>query len=231
LEQECCIARLVKEPRFVRFLVLGMSPTSSTAAQIQSVLGELRHSSVSFDISIMGVEVARFFETHPEAPGIILKQSNVHAGALSQTAFLRAVSRPFGAELFYRRPIQALMECLQCKPMLVLPSDCTIEDAVCRCLDRNSTDSFEAFLVKNDRSGEIHMVDFRTLLLASSDGFAIRNQRLADEMRERKLLEQKLLRAQRMESIGLLAGGIAHNLNNTLGPIMMAASMLNDDLE
>ena len=178
----------------------------------------------------MGVEVARFFETHPEAPGIILTKANVHVGALSQTVFLRNVSRPFGAELFYRRPIQALIECFQCRPMLALPSDCNIQDAVCRCLDRDGSDIFEPFLVKNDLQGMIDLVAVRTLLRASSEGLSIRNQRRNDEMKERKLLEQKLLRAQRMESIGLLAGGVAHNLNNTLGPIMMAASMLNDDL-
>jgi len=35
-----------------------------------------------------------------------------------------------------------------------------------------------------------------------------------------------LLRAQRMESIGTLAGGIAHDLNNILSPIIMSVEML-----
>jgi PAS domain S-box-containing protein len=42
---------------------------------------------------------------------------------------------------------------------------------------------------------------------------------------QKKTLEQ-LLRAQRMESIGTLAGGIAHDLNNILSPILMAVDML-----
>ncbi len=42
----------------------------------------------------------------------------------------------------------------------------------------------------------------------------------------RKKLEQQFLRAQRMESIGTLAGGIAHDLNNSLGPIMTAIELL-----
>lgn len=36
----------------------------------------------------------------------------------------------------------------------------------------------------------------------------------------------QLLRAQRLESIGILAGGIAHDLNNVLTPILMAAKLL-----
>ena len=43
---------------------------------------------------------------------------------------------------------------------------------------------------------------------------------------ERKKLEQQFLRAQRMESIGTLAGGIAHDLNNVLAPITMSIELL-----
>ncbi|MBB5034596.1 PAS domain S-box protein [Prosthecobacter vanneervenii] len=42
----------------------------------------------------------------------------------------------------------------------------------------------------------------------------------------RRQLEQQFLRAQRMESIGTLAGGIAHDLNNVLAPIMMSIDVL-----
>ena len=46
------------------------------------------------------------------------------------------------------------------------------------------------------------------------------------DLTERKKLEQQFLRAQRMESIGTLAGGIAHDLNNSLGPIIMSIDLL-----
>src|SRR5678810_1366541 len=39
-------------------------------------------------------------------------------------------------------------------------------------------------------------------------------------------IRDRFLRAQRMESIGTLAGGIAHDLNNVLSPILMAIDML-----
>jgi len=42
-------------------------------------------------------------------------------------------------------------------------------------------------------------------------------------------LEAQVLRAQRMESIGTLAGGIAHDLNNALAPIVMAIDLLRMD--
>ncbi len=46
------------------------------------------------------------------------------------------------------------------------------------------------------------------------------------DITERKKLEAQFLRAQRMESIGTLASGVAHDLNNILTPIMMSAPVL-----
>ena len=46
------------------------------------------------------------------------------------------------------------------------------------------------------------------------------------DVTEKKRMEAQFLRAQRMESIGTLAGGIAHDLNNVLSPILMAVDML-----
>ncbi len=46
------------------------------------------------------------------------------------------------------------------------------------------------------------------------------------DLTEHKIVEQESLRAQRLEGIGTLAGGIAHDLNNSLGPIMMSIDLL-----
>jgi len=46
------------------------------------------------------------------------------------------------------------------------------------------------------------------------------------DVSEAKKLEEQFLRAQRIESIGTLASGIAHDLNNILAPISMAMEIL-----
>lgn len=46
------------------------------------------------------------------------------------------------------------------------------------------------------------------------------------DITEKKRLESQFLRVQRMESIGTLAGGIAHDLNNVLSPILTATELL-----
>jgi PAS domain S-box-containing protein len=46
------------------------------------------------------------------------------------------------------------------------------------------------------------------------------------DITEKKKIEAQFMRAQRMESIGTLAGGVAHDLNNILAPILMSIDLL-----
>lgn len=46
-----------------------------------------------------------------------------------------------------------------------------------------------------------------------------------------KRMQEQLYRAQKLESIGILAGGIAHDLNNILSPIIMGLSILREKLK
>jgi two-component system, cell cycle sensor histidine kinase and response regulator CckA len=46
------------------------------------------------------------------------------------------------------------------------------------------------------------------------------------DMTEQKRFEREALRTQRLESIGTLAGGIAHDLNNVLNPVMMGIEIV-----
>ena len=48
------------------------------------------------------------------------------------------------------------------------------------------------------------------------------------DLTHQKQMEARFLRSQRMESLGTLASGIAHDLNNVLSPIMMAVQFLKD---
>jgi len=50
------------------------------------------------------------------------------------------------------------------------------------------------------------------------------------DITSQRQVEHQLLRSQRMESIGTLASGVAHDLNNILAPILMASTILADQL-
>jgi nitrogen-specific signal transduction histidine kinase/CheY-like chemotaxis protein len=54
---------------------------------------------------------------------------------------------------------------------------------------------------------------------------------LANNVTEKKKLEAQFLRSQRMEGIGTLATGMAHDLNNILAPILMSAGLLRGETE
>ncbi|MBX3749280.1 MAG: PAS domain S-box protein [Opitutaceae bacterium] len=49
---------------------------------------------------------------------------------------------------------------------------------------------------------------------------------MASDITEKKQLQEQFLRAQRLESLGMLASGIAHDLNNMLAPILFAGPLL-----
>jgi PAS domain S-box-containing protein len=81
-------------------------------------------------------------------------------------------------------------------------------------------------LSQRTKRGDEITVESRWTLLSNDTGEPRSILVINTDVTERKKVEAQLLRAQRMESIGTLAGGIAHDLNNILSPILMAVQML-----
>ncbi|OYW76471.1 MAG: hypothetical protein B7Z37_08535 [Verrucomicrobia bacterium 12-59-8] len=77
-----------------------------------------------------------------------------------------------------------------------------------------------------DKDGRMVIVESRWTLIRDVQGRPKSILSINTDITERKKLEQQFLRSQRMESIGTLAGGIAHDLNNVLAPIMMSIELL-----
>jgi PAS domain S-box-containing protein len=81
-----------------------------------------------------------------------------------------------------------------------------------------------------DRQGRELIAESRWTLLRDDQGRAKSILVINTDITEKKQTEARLLRTQRMESIGALAGGIAHDLNNTLAPILMASEVLQREI-
>jgi PAS domain S-box-containing protein len=79
-----------------------------------------------------------------------------------------------------------------------------------------------------DRSGAELLVESRWTLLRDDDGNPQSVLAVDTDVTERRGIERQFLRAQRFESIGTLAGGIAHDLNNLLVPIVMGVALFRD---
>lgn len=75
----------------------------------------------------------------------------------------------------------------------------------------------------------VHFLTHWTLL-RDAQGQPDRVLCIGSDVTEKKRLEEQYLRAQRLESLGLLAGGIAHDLNNILAPILMCVDLLRQEL-
>jgi PAS domain S-box-containing protein len=76
------------------------------------------------------------------------------------------------------------------------------------------------------RSGQKRLLQWNNSLTYSRSGEVTGTASIAEDVTDRVRLEQQLLRAQRLESLGTLAGGIAHDLNNLLLPILMGVTLL-----
>ncbi len=80
------------------------------------------------------------------------------------------------------------------------------------------------------KGGRVYWVNVVTTLLRGPAAEAKYFITVISDITERKAMEEQFLRAQRMESIGTLAGGIAHDLNNLLSPIVMGVGLLKMDV-
>jgi PAS domain S-box-containing protein len=117
---------------------------------------------------------------------------------------------------------------------------CTREEAMASPLSgvvRKDLEAYDIVLNEGEWSGELQTtamdgrkltVETRWTLLRDNEGKPKSILAITTDITEKKKIEAQLLRSQRMESIGTLASGIAHDLNNILAPILMSASILHD---
>lgn len=88
------------------------------------------------------------------------------------------------------------------------------------------TGEWNGELRKTACDGRLLDIDERWTLLRDDQGQPRAILTIGTDVTARKLMEMQFLRSQRLESIGTLVGGIAHNLNNVFAPIVMSIDLL-----
>jgi PAS domain S-box-containing protein len=90
---------------------------------------------------------------------------------------------------------------------------------------------WQGALVNRRKDGSDYQEEMTITPVRSKAGEITHFIAIKQDVTERRKLEQQFLRAQRTQSIGLLAGGVAHDLNNVLAPVLMALPMLRGGLK
>ncbi len=117
------------------------------------------------------------------------------------------------------------------RPMsILLPPDRPDEEAT--ILERlgkgERVDHFETARMRKD--GTRIEVSLSISPVYDQEGHVIAASHVARDITERRSLEAQRLHAQKLESLGVLAGGVAHDFNNLLTGILGNASLVMEDL-
>ncbi|QHG19066.1 PAS domain S-box protein [Nostoc sp. ATCC 53789] len=102
-----------------------------------------------------------------------------------------------------------------------------LEDAYLKVMN---TGEWRGELHQLTKEGKVIIVESRWILIRDDHGQTKSILSVNTEITQQKQLEAQLLRSQRLESIGTLAGGIVHDLNNILSPILMSVQLLQKKL-
>ncbi|MEH1895009.1 MAG: PAS domain S-box protein [Nostoc sp.] len=102
-----------------------------------------------------------------------------------------------------------------------------LEDAYLKVMN---TGEWRGELHQLTKEGKVIIVESRWILIRDDNGQTKSILSVNTEITQQKQLEAQLLRSQRLESIGTLAGGIVHDLNNILSPILMSVQLLQKKL-
>ena len=116
---------------------------------LHSTLEELFLYDFHLELSQPGRKVTQAFEANPMLPGVILTKWGKFAGMISRRRFLEYMSRPFGLEVFSKRPLEDLYQFAK-TDILILPGNTSILAAAQRSLQRSY--AMEAVVVRGDRS-------------------------------------------------------------------------------
>ena len=150
--------------------------SSLESLTLTSTLADLTLEHFSLDCDVPGRILVQQFNENPILPGVILLKQGHYMGMISRRKCLEIMSRPYGIELFYNRPLQCLYDFVKVD-VLTYPGDCPIFTAARQCLERSPENLYEPLVILL-RDGSHRLLDIHKLLIAQSQLYAVASQLL-----------------------------------------------------
>ncbi|MBD3672219.1 MAG: response regulator [Planctomycetaceae bacterium] len=131
------------------------------------VLADLPVHRYAVSLETLTGDVVAYLEKHSDAPGVIVEHEGKLVGMIIREQLLEQLSRPFGQELFLRRPVENLLKSVD-SSMLALPGSSTINESAQAVLGRDLKHVYDPLVVLDESGDHSGILDVHTLLSAQS---------------------------------------------------------------